>query len=232
MSELWRKKYLYEGSDDNGYLEHFGIKGMKWGVRRYQNPDGSLTEAGKKRYQKYVNKIEKLNKQHEKEDRGPQKKLSKYSEKARKIDKKSSKQKRAVDYTRTANGELAVVYDKTNKLKRKSAKLANKIARAQRKLYEIDKYYNNRIDKIKRKQYRITHSEISDMSWIESMYRNLDDMSEAEQKAFYCMVDDMYPEVNEEPIEITDEDFYEDSNESFDSDDTDEDSDDGDGDGE
>ena len=32
------------------YIEHHGIKGMKWGVRRYQNPDGSLTAAGKKRY--------------------------------------------------------------------------------------------------------------------------------------------------------------------------------------
>ena len=31
-------------------LRHHGIKGMKWGVRRYQNNDGSLTSAGKKRY--------------------------------------------------------------------------------------------------------------------------------------------------------------------------------------
>ena len=30
-------------------LQHHGIKGMKWGVRRYQNKDGSLTPAGKKR---------------------------------------------------------------------------------------------------------------------------------------------------------------------------------------
>ena len=32
------------------YLIHHGIKGMKWGVRRYQNPDGSLTAAGKNKY--------------------------------------------------------------------------------------------------------------------------------------------------------------------------------------
>lgn len=32
-------------------LWHWGIKGMKWGVRRYQNKDGTLTAEGKKRYQ-------------------------------------------------------------------------------------------------------------------------------------------------------------------------------------
>lgn len=34
----------------DGELYHWGIKGMKWGQRRYQNKDGSLTPLGKKRY--------------------------------------------------------------------------------------------------------------------------------------------------------------------------------------
>ena len=34
----------------NNHIQHHGIKGQKWGVRRFQNKDGSLTSAGKKRY--------------------------------------------------------------------------------------------------------------------------------------------------------------------------------------
>ena len=42
-------------TSQNDYLEfrelyHHGVKGQKWGVRRYQNEDGSLTEEGKQRY--------------------------------------------------------------------------------------------------------------------------------------------------------------------------------------
>ena len=35
---------------ENNELQHWGIKGMRWGIRRFQKKDGSLTPAGKKRY--------------------------------------------------------------------------------------------------------------------------------------------------------------------------------------
>jgi hypothetical protein len=35
-------------------LIHYGVLGMKWGVRRYQNKDGTLTPAGKKRYERDI----------------------------------------------------------------------------------------------------------------------------------------------------------------------------------
>ena len=44
---MWTYNYSNE-------LFHHGVLGMKWGVRKYQNKDGSLTNAGKKRYDRDV----------------------------------------------------------------------------------------------------------------------------------------------------------------------------------
>lgn len=44
---------------DSNQLMHYGIKGMKWGVRRYQNYDGSYTKAGLKRYNAAMDSYDK-----------------------------------------------------------------------------------------------------------------------------------------------------------------------------
>lgn len=60
MTELEYSDFLKEETDlereANLILEHHGTKGQRWGVRRYQNADGSLTEAGRKRYSKGTGK--------------------------------------------------------------------------------------------------------------------------------------------------------------------------------
>lgn len=43
---------------NNAELYHHGVKGQRWGIRRYQNKDGSLTPYGKKRYAKELAKLE------------------------------------------------------------------------------------------------------------------------------------------------------------------------------
>lgn len=78
--------------ESNEYLEHHGTKGMKWGRRLYQNKDGSLTPAGKRRYNKEMDKLKAEKKKLRNEER-TKKKLDKLNQMKTDVDtlKKKSK---------------------------------------------------------------------------------------------------------------------------------------------
>lgn len=52
---------------DEEYLAHHGIKGQRWGVRRYQNADGTLTEEGKKKYRKLQKELFDIEQKYQKD---------------------------------------------------------------------------------------------------------------------------------------------------------------------
>ena len=82
----------YNSSD----LMHYGIEGQKWGVRRYQNPDGSLTQAGiehyGKRHVRFYNRItKKINKSEANDKKVLDARKKNRAKKADKFDRKIDK---------------------------------------------------------------------------------------------------------------------------------------------
>ena len=76
---------VYEIYCADDELQNHGIRGMKWGIRRYQNKDGSLTAAGKKRYEAEMAKVKAETRKARNEQR-VQKKFSKIDEAKQKLE--------------------------------------------------------------------------------------------------------------------------------------------------
>lgn len=49
--------------ESDNYLAHHGIKGQHWGVRRFQNEDGTLTASGKERYRRHLDDDDALDRE-------------------------------------------------------------------------------------------------------------------------------------------------------------------------
>ena len=97
---------------ENNELQHWGIKGMKWGVRRYQNSDGTLTAAGKKRYNKELAKLREEKKVLENK-RKTQAKIDKLDAMRKEIEDMKSGKKPAAESEKESPGKKSVK-DMTN----------------------------------------------------------------------------------------------------------------------
>lgn len=122
---------------NNGYLQHSGILGQKWGVRRYQNEDGTYTEEGKRRLrkmdQKWLRKNDKALKRYAQEaalnDRETQQKIGKINEQYPGNSKKRLDGKYKANYTNAINRVMAESMSKyTKDIRSPSGKIVTFIA--------------------------------------------------------------------------------------------------------
>ena len=118
------------------FISHHGIKGQKWGVRRYQNEDGSLTESGKRRY---ISDSKKFSKSYSK----TQKRLAITTKRALEATNYAHRARWLIDDESMAN--KAKRFDRAQKKYNKSLRKAEKFYHAMEKRYskknmlELDK---------------------------------------------------------------------------------------------
>ena len=97
-------------------LKHFGIKGQKWGVRRYRNNDGSLTPAGKRRYHSTSFRAMRAKRENERVDKGFKNWNENAAKKANAIDLGKQANLARMDYERNkGNKDLKKAYKQSNK---------------------------------------------------------------------------------------------------------------------
>ena len=98
-------------------LAHWGVKGMRWGVRRYQNKDGSLTPAGKKRYDRDIQDNNAKKKDNRIVIDGP--------DASRWVREDTKRAKGVVDSSQDMVRELKNINNSTRKSKRQTMDLSN-----------------------------------------------------------------------------------------------------------
>ena len=126
-------------------IRHDGQKGMKWGVRRYQNYDGTLTDAGKARYRKGTARLEKLagkyetlkNAQHKQEQKlvRANRRVSKYDKRADKYAARADKWSEKAERTRNE--------DRAQRYSVRSAQYSAKLDKAEAKLHKWEQISRN-----------------------------------------------------------------------------------------
>ena len=144
---------------DNTELVHWGVKGQKWGIRRYQNKDGSLTPAGQKRYNKEMEKLKAEEKVLKTKAR-TQAKLGKLDAKRQELDelRKKLDDDKGTDKTKTESPK-----SETKPVKKKLKDMSDEELRSVINRIDMEKRYSELTAPQKTKGEKFIKSILSDM---------------------------------------------------------------------
>ena len=138
-------------------LCHYGIRGMRWGIRRYQNPDGTLTEAGRKRVSKLRDSNSRLTERRDKLTKRMEFQTRKYANSISKANQKAA-ELRVKEYGLfTTKARADKLEYKASKLEARAAQKAMKIDRTKARIAKIDAL----VSKNNRKISELNSAEIS-----------------------------------------------------------------------
>lgn len=125
---------------DEQNLKHHGVLGQRWGKRRYQNADGTLTSAGKKRYGTYDKKLAKANALVERNSTKLSYKAEKYEKKSVDAAMKANKKIFTTKAAKAKNIAKSVKYEsKAAKYRTKNSKFLDKQQSRQAKVNSMAK---------------------------------------------------------------------------------------------
>ena len=178
--------------DETLGLQHYGIKGQKWGKRRYQNEDGTYTEEGKKRRrvgyteeakedEKSDNKstseriVEKTFKEMTRKERRAAKKKARHDEKARKERREfNEKKKQAIE-----DGDIRFISDNIKRFSNDEIDEAAKRYKKMTEIWKMDKDSRKDAEYFIDKALKYLNKAGDATKTITDMYKNINSVKEA-----------------------------------------------------